>query len=167
VAVVTGYARSATGLGVTLGPLVVLEPAVWLSTLLALGAALFTVYSVQSVARHSQRIELDQFGIEARGLFGTTITWDSLRSMQVNYYSTRRDGTDGWTEIVVRSARGKIRIESTLVGFPELAARIAREALQRDCRLDDRSRTNLAAIGVELGHDTAVNIDAANHVRHA
>ena len=97
VAVATGYVRSVAGLGVTLGPLMVLEPAAWLSAILGVGAALFLVYTVQSVGRHSLRIELDQFGIQAHGLFGVTIAWESLRSVAVNYYSTRRDRTNGWS----------------------------------------------------------------------
>jgi hypothetical protein len=119
------------------------------------------------VARHTLQIVLDDSGIEARGLFGVAIAWDALRSVDVNYYSTHRDGSNGWTELVVRSARGKIRIESTLEGFSGIAARVAREALQRDCQLDDRSRTNLAALGVDLGEEAAVNIDPSGRARHA
>lgn len=166
-AIVAEYARSVIGLGVTLGPLALLEPPAWIGVVLTVGAALFLVHAVRSVARHTLQIVLDDSGIEARGLFGVAIAWDALRSVDVNYYSTHRDGSNGWTELVVRSARGKIRIESTLEGFSGIAARVAREALQRDCQLDDRSRTNLAALGVDLGEEAAVNIDPSGRARHA
>jgi len=165
--IVADYARSLIGLGVTLGPLTLFEPAAWLSAILAVGAALFLVYAVRSVARHSLQIVLDESGIEARGLFGVAIAWDALRSVDVNYYTTHRDGRNGWTELVVRSARGKIRIESTLAGFPGIAARVAREALQRNCQLDDRTRTNLAALGVDFGQEAAVDVDPSGRARHA
>ena len=166
-AIVAEYARSAIGLGVTLGPLALLEPPAWIGVILTVCAALFLVHAVRSVARHSAQIVLDESGIEARGLFGVAIAWDALRSVEVNYYSTHRDGSNGWTELIARSARGKIRIESTLEGFSGIAARVAREALQRDCQLDDRSRTNLAALGVDLGEEAAVDIDSSSRASHA
>ena len=165
--IVAEYARSVIGLAVTLGPLALLEPPAWLSVILAVCAALFLVYAARSVARHSLQIVLDESGIEARGLFGVAIAWEALRSVEVNYYTTHRDGRNGWTELVVRSASSKIRIESTLQGFPGIAARVAREALQRDCQLDDRSRTNLAALGVDFGQEAEGNIDPSSRAGHA
>lgn len=161
------YARSAIGLGVTLGPLVLLAPASWLSAVLVLGAALFMVYAARSLARHATQIVLSESGIEARGLFGAAIAWDELRSVELNYYTTRSDRTNGWIELIVRGARSAIRIESTLEGFPEIAARVAREALKRDCQLDERSRTHLVLLGVDLGPEAAIGIDALSGARHA
>jgi hypothetical protein len=71
--VAAGYARSAFGLIVTLGPLIFLQPAVWLLPVLTVAAGLFLVFTATVAARHTACFVLSATGIAARGLFGATI----------------------------------------------------------------------------------------------
>jgi hypothetical protein len=143
------YVRSAVGLVVTLGPLVALRPSAFLSGVLLVGAALFLTYLAWSIALHTRSIVLDEAGMRAEGLFGASIGWDALRTVHLNYYTTRNDRSQGWIELDVRGARGTIRLESHLAGFDEIAACVIREAVARDCPLDDRTLTHLAVLGIE------------------
>jgi hypothetical protein len=93
---------------------------------------------------------LDDTGIRTQGPFVAAINWNELQSVRLNYYTTRRDHTDGWMELAIRSARISIRIESTLEEFKGIAAAAAQEAVRRRHVLDERTRFNLAAIGVVL-----------------
>jgi hypothetical protein len=165
--VAAAYARSAIGLGATLGPLAALQPAPWLCVVLLVGAALFLVYLAKSVALHTTQVVLDEKGIGAEGLFGATIAWDALRSIQLNYYTTRSDRSNGWVEFVIRGASGLIRIESSLEGFADIVARVAREALRRERPLDDRTRAHFAALGIDLGAQSALGSASSFGARHA
>jgi hypothetical protein len=47
-------------------------------------------------------IELDEAGIRARGWLDAEIRWEDLRSMQLDYYSTRADREERWMKLRVR-----------------------------------------------------------------
>ncbi len=97
------------------------------------------------------RIELDETGIRARGPFARAIRWDSLRSLRLDYYSTRRDADGrtmqgGWMQLKFRDGRRTIRVDSELEGFAELAAMAAAEAARRGLALDPATAQNLEAL---------------------
>jgi len=144
------YARGMSGIALTAGPVGFLDPARPVYWVLAAAAALFLVYFVRAVVRHLTQIELSETGIAARGPFGTAIPWDELRSMKLNHYTTRSDRSGGWMQLDLSTRRRSICVDSSLRNFAELASAAAREALRRGHRLDDRTRTNLSALGVRL-----------------
>ena len=148
--VISAYARSAYGLVFTLGPLCLLQPAPWIAAVLAVGASVFLVYALRSLTRHVTRVWLDETGIRTRGPFATVVRWDELHSLRLTYYALRRDHAGGWMSLAIRGSRSSIWIESSLEEFAGIAARAAREALRRHCVLDERTRFNLAAMGVVL-----------------
>lgn len=151
------------GLALTLGPLGLMGPAPVPSAVLAAAAVLFLVYCGRAVARYFRYFELDNCGITARGPLGAAIRWEELRAMRLSYYTTWRDRavdrtpdrapdrTAGWMQLELRGARRSIGVDSALMGFDELAAVAAREASRRGHRLDERTRSNLAALGISVG----------------
>lgn len=161
------YAASAIGLGVTLLPLALLEPISPLSAVLLVVAGLFLVYLAKAVALHAGRLAVDDDGIRIEGPFGARIDWDDLRAMQLNYYTTRNDRSQGWFQLVVKGSSGTVRIESSLEGFTQIAARAAAQALRRGHRLGERTRTHLAILGVELPPEPAYSLDAWPGAHHA
>ena len=147
------YAGSALGIAVTLGPLVFARPALVAAWALAAAAALFLVYFARTVCRQLTHIELDEAGIRARGLLGAAIRWEELRSLRLDYYSTRRDPEGrtlqgGWMQLRLRDARCTIRVDSQLEGFLELVRVAAREARRRGADLDWVTRANLGVLGL-------------------
>jgi hypothetical protein len=137
------YARAGTGAALFLASLAWLEPAPVIGGMLAAGAALFLVYFARTACRQLTRIELDEAGVRARGPLGAAIRWGELRSLRLDYYSTRRDQEEGWMQLKLRGAHRTIRVDSGLIGFAELA----RAAVAR-----------ARAAGVELGEPTLSNL---------
>jgi hypothetical protein len=146
------YAGGAAGFAVTIGLLGFAQLAMPVAWAVAAAAALFLVYFVRTVCRQMTRIELDETGIRARGPLARAIRWDSLRSLRLDYYSTRRDAEwrtmqGGWMQLRLRDGRQTIRVDSELEGFGELASLAAGEAARRGLALDAATAHNLEALG--------------------
>ena len=141
------YARAAIGAAIFLAALEWLEPAAPIAVVLAAGAALFLVYFARTVCRQLTPIELDETGIRTRGPIGAAIRWGELRSLRLDYYSTRRDQEEGWMQLKLRGADRTIRVDSGLAGFAELTRSAVASAREQGLVLDDTTRENLALLG--------------------
>jgi hypothetical protein len=143
---VLDYAGSATGLACSLGLIGLVRlaaPVAWVATA---AAALFLVYFGRTVCRQLTHIELDEAGICASGPLGGAIRWAELRSLHLDYYSTRADREGGWMQLKLRDAQRTIRIDSDLDGFVEIACRAARAAAELGLALDAGTLGNLQAL---------------------
>jgi len=151
-ALLPGYAGSAIGLGFSLAPLALMQPAGPVLWVLTAAAALFLVYFGRTVCRQLTHIALDETGIRvsgpAVGLLSAAIRWEDLRSLRLDYYSTRRDREGGWMQLRLRDAGRTIRIDSELVGFVDLVRAAVLEARRHGIDLDEPTRVNLDALGL-------------------
>jgi hypothetical protein len=145
-ALVGDYLRSAAGIACTLGPLVFLQPAGALVWALAAGAAIFLLYLARTVCSSAFSLQLDEAGIRASGPLGAVIRWGELRLIRLEYYSTRSDRSDGWLNLVIEGARGRIGVDSRLEGFAALVRAVTAEGARRGIELDEATRANLAAL---------------------
>jgi hypothetical protein len=114
---------------------------------------LFLVYFARAVVRHLTRIELSETGITARGPFGGAVPWDELRSMKLNYYTTRSDRAGGWMQLDLGTRERSISVDSRLEGFTDIAGVAAQHAQRRGHRLDEATLANLRALGVGCDGD--------------
>ena len=142
------YAGSTIGLALSLGPLAAVNPALPVAWVLAAVAALFLVYFARTVCRQLTQIDLDEAGIRASGPLGAGIRWEDLRSLRLDYYSTRRDREGGWMQLRLRDARRTIRIDSELGGFVELVRAAVLQARNRGVDIDEATRANLNQLGL-------------------
>jgi hypothetical protein len=142
------YAGSAAGAAGTLGLLGFAQPAAPVAWLATAAAALFLVYFARTVCRQLTHFELDEAGIRARGPMGAAIRWEELRSLRLDYYSTRRDREEGWMQLKLGDTQRTIRIDSELDGFAELARAAARAAAARGLALEASTLSNLEALRV-------------------
>ena len=166
-ALIPDYASGGIGLALTLGPLALVHPAAPVAWVLAAAAALFLVYFGRTLCRQLTHIELDEDGIRvggpaaglavglAVGLHGAAIRWEDLRSLRLDYFSTRKDPEGrtmdgGWMQLKLRDARHTIRIDSELEGFSGVVRACALEAARRGADLDYATRANLGVLGIEL-----------------
>jgi hypothetical protein len=151
-ALLPGYAGGAIGLAFSLAPLAWVHPAGPVAWVLAAAAALFLVYFGRTACRQLTHIELDETGIRVRGpavgLLSAAIRWEELRSLRLDYYSTRRDSEGGWMQLRLRDARRTMRIDSELDGFVDLVRIVVREARRRGIDLDEPTRANLDVLGL-------------------
>ena len=145
------YAGSAFGLACSLGPLAFARPAAAIAWVLAAAGALFLVYFGRTVCRQLTHFELDEAGIRARGPLGAAIRWEELRSLRLDYYSTRRDREEGWMQLRLRDARRTIRIDSEVDGFADIARAAAAAAQRRGADSTEATRSNLRMLGIAQG----------------
>lgn len=147
------YAGGGIGLALSLGPLAFVHPAAPVGWVLAAVAGLFLVYFGRTVCRQLTHIEFDESGIRVRGpavgLLSAAIRWEDLRSLRLDYYSTRRDSEGGWMQLRLRDARHTIRVDSELEGFVGLARVAALKAARRGIDFDLATRANLGVLGIE------------------
>ena len=149
------YAASGVGLALSLGLIVFVRLAAPVAWAMAAAAALFLVYFARTVCRQLAHIELDEAGIRVAGPAVlpscAAIRWEDLRSLRLDYYSTRRDPEGmsmqgGWMQLKLRDARRTIRIDSNVDGFAELVRAAAHAAARRDLALDPATVSNLEAM---------------------
>jgi hypothetical protein len=144
------FAGSCSGFAICAGLLGFAQPAAPVAWVLAAAAALFLVYFGRTVCRQLTHIELDEAGIRvcgpAVGLLSAVIRWENLRSLQLDYYSTRADREGGWMQLKLRDAQRTIRIDSELEGFAAVVDRAARAAAERGLALDAATSSNLQAL---------------------
>ena len=143
-----GYAGSTVGLAFSLTPLALMQPAGPVLWVLTAAAALFLVYFGRTFCRQLTHIELDETGIRARGPLGAVIRWEDLRSLRLDYFSTRRDREGGWMQLRLRDTHRTIRMDSELDGFVDLVRAAVFEARRRGIHFDEPTRVNLDVLGI-------------------
>ena len=147
-AIAGDYVRAVAGLCLVGLPLVTAETAAAVTAVLAASAVIFVLYGAKTVNRHFARIELCEDGIRSRGLSATEIRWCDLQRLQLSHYSTRRDRTGGWLQLLLVGDTQRLTIDSQLRDFASLAARAAAAAQEKQIRLDPVTLFNLGALGL-------------------
>ena len=158
------YLRVALGLGLTAGPLLLLDLAPPVAWLLAGVALLFVWFGLRTGLRQLSWVELSPQAIAIRGPFGRQLSWDHLAGMKLAYYAPRgargrrrneeRGDRDqpGWLQLTLRGVRGRpIRVDSTLEDFDLVLRRAMATAERKDLELDPTTLANLTALGLGRG----------------
>jgi hypothetical protein len=147
-AIAGDYVRAVAGLCLVGLPLATAETAAVVTAVLAASAVVFILYGAKTVNRHFARIELSEDGIRSRGLSATEIRWRDLQRLQLSHYSTRRDRTGGWLQLLLVGDAQRLTIDSQLQDFLALAARAVVAAREKQIRLDPATVSNLCALGL-------------------
>jgi hypothetical protein len=141
------YLRAAAGFILTATILATMPVSMVAAAVLSAFVALFAIFGLRTILRHGTRFEMTGSALRASGLCRTSIAWSELDRMTIAYYSTRRDRRDGWMQLELRSGRKKIRFDSRIEGFAELAGGSASAANARGLTLNAATLANLAALG--------------------
>lgn len=147
-AVIADYVRSGAGLAITLAPLVAVPTAPAVAALLGLGAGLFALFGATTVVRHLTRIDADDDGLHVRGPRRADVPWRSLSGLRLAYFSTRRDGSNGWLQLTLHGGGRRLRIDSRIGGFERLATRAIAAAGANGVALDAATAFNVQAMGI-------------------
>jgi hypothetical protein len=143
------YLRTALGLAVTVGPLLLLDLAGVVAALLAGLGLLFAWFGMRTVVRHLSRIELTGDAIALCGPAPRRLAWRDLERMKLAYYAPRRSRDDGWLQLTLCSAGGRpIRLDSNLSGFDRVLGEASRVARAKALPLDAATHANLFALGL-------------------
>lgn len=152
-AVMGDYARSAAGVALTAGPLLLAGAAPSMMIVLGGLAGLFVVYGARTGVRHATRLRMDDTGIARLAPRPVTLAWRDLNAFRLRYFSTRRDRARGWMQLDLRADRSRLRLDSTLEGFADIVARAASAAERAGIALDAATRDNLASLGITVRQD--------------
>lgn len=117
---------------------------------LTLVIALFAVYGFRAILRQQQAFRLTDAGLERTGINPRRIDWNTLNRVQVRYYSTRRDRTAGWLQMIVNGGGKSVRVDSALIDFDVFASEVIARAVQNDASLDGTTIQNCLAAGISL-----------------
>ncbi len=141
------YVRAITGLILSAMPIMFAQPIPIIQYFLGAIAALFAFFGIRTLLRQMSRVELGDAGIRTVGPLGAAIAWDQLESIELRYYSTRRDQQRGWLQLKLRGAGRRLAYDSSLSDFVTVARRAVAEAQSRDHALEPATLSNLEMIG--------------------
>jgi hypothetical protein len=145
------YARAAAGFALVATPLALVPLGATVASLFGAGSLIFAAFAVRTALRQFRRLEMDDDAIKVAGVFPTALRWEDIEDVKLAYYSTRRDGRDGWMQLALAGAGRKLKIDSRIEGFHAIAAKAAEVADRRTLPVSPRTATNFAALGLQLG----------------
>ena len=144
------YARAGLGLGLCGLPLAMTDLPVAITVILILAAGLFALYGLRTAGQQSMSLKVTGDAIETSGWCRVRLTWDGLSSVSLAYYSTRREGGEGWMQLRLKGNGSTLRIESTLDGFDTIARKAIGAAAANGLELDRTTRANLRLLGLAV-----------------
>lgn len=143
------YARTALGLAVTLGPMLLLDLADGVAVLLGGLGLLFAWFGGRTMMRQLTSIELSGDAVRVLGPAPRRLAWRDLERLKLAYYAPRRSREDGWLQLTLSGTGGRpIRVDSTLSGFDRVLAQATRAARAKALPLDRATQANLVALGL-------------------
>lgn len=150
--------RAATGLILTVAPILLLGDSIVASAILGVLALLFLAFGLRTALRGMALVHVTEHGLSfdslgARvprlpGLAPRTIAWRDIRKVGLRFFSLKRDRSEGWMELSLGDGRQSLRLDSTLDGFKDIVARAAAAARANGVALSDSTQANLAALGI-------------------
>jgi len=149
-ALLADYARAAAGFALTAGPLLVINVEKKFAYGLAGLALLFLAYAVRTGLRERFALVIDEAGLHGRGWRETMVPWEEMGRVRLYYYSTRRDRSGGWMQLVIEGQGTSLSLDTGIEGFAEIARRAGTEAVRRGLPLNLATRANFASLGVAL-----------------
>lgn len=143
------YLRAGIGLLVTAGPALLMETQPLVTTVLVALAGLFGLFGLRVGLRQTTVIEASERAIEAQGFIGARLAWHDVERVRLDYFSTRRDGRDGWMQMKIWGPGARIRAESTIEDFERLAAAVAAR-VPASITMTDTTLGNFRALGIPV-----------------
>jgi hypothetical protein len=155
-ALLADYGRAGVGFALTGLPVLFLDPAPAFAWCLGVLAVIFAAFAARTVLRQITHYELSDEALVARGPWPGRIAWNELEAVKLRFFSTKRDRKEGWMQLDLKAAHGRIRVDSTLDDFPLIARRAVEAANARGVPLPDATRGNLTGLGI-MAADASVN----------
>lgn len=147
-AIVSDLVRAGTGCGFTGIPLLVLDPNVWVTVALGALFGLFGSFALLTVIRGRMKITLDARAVTVVHPWPTQIVWAGLDGLVLNYYSTDPKKDKGWMHLVLKSGRRRVKVDSRLEGFLDLARQSLDAARANQLTLGASTLANFSSLGL-------------------
>ena len=111
---------------------------------------LFLIFLVRTVLRYVMTVTVTEDWIRVNSFFETTLYWSEVTDFKLSYFTLWRGGEKGWMEMQLRNAKKSIRIESSLIGFEQVASRALSAAEDNHVSLNSATASNIEAFGLNL-----------------
>ena len=109
--------------------------------------AVFITFLVRIIIRYMTTVTVTDEWIRVNSFFDITLYWADVTDFKLSYFTLWRNGEKGWMQMRLRNATNAIRIESSLVGFEEIASRAFAAAEANHISLNSTTTSNLEAFG--------------------
>jgi len=164
------YVRAGLGVTLSLAPAVAVPLASPVNYLLLPAALLFMVFGLRTWQRQQSRVVIDRQGISLFRTGQVSLAWQGVRSVRLSYFSTRADRREGWMQLTLtgddpQQSQGlrKIRIDSSLDGFEQVARCAAATVRMNDLAVNTATRANFEALGIDLSDSAAEPLTEMAH----
>lgn len=151
------YVRAGLGLTLSLGPALAVPLASPVDYLLLPAAVLFLAFGMRTWQRQHSRVVVDRQGISIFRAGQVSLDWTSVRAVRLSYFSTRADRKEGWMQLTLtgedpqrRMGRRKLRVDSSLDGFEQVAQCAAVAVRMNGLTVTLATRANFDALGIDL-----------------
>lgn len=125
---VKSYLRIALGVLALIAIGVSAPDRVWLSVGLLVLLAGLLIYALQTVIRQRTILRMDDVGLHIVGPRCFAMEWPDIKKVDLAYFSTRRDGSNGWMQFKIVGANQTLRIDSDLTDFDKVVVEALRQA---------------------------------------
>lgn len=152
--VVGDYIRAGIGFVLMVAPLLFIPLPRVLFVIFSLLALLFVGFGIQTALRHRMKIQVtdEEILVMPNRL---RLRWTELTDVSLEYYATAKESKSGWMQLTLRSKRRRLRVDSRLNGFDDIARHAAISARANDLVLSPTTVTNFSAFGVDLAEQSA------------
>ena len=146
-AVYKDYAWAVAGLVLAGIPIVIVAPGSMFMWVLVIALLLFTAYAYTAFRRQFTWFQTDSHGVKGRALSDASFLWREITEVKLAYYATRRDKSNGWMTLTIRTHKRRFTMESSISDFHEIAEGAFKAAITNRLELDATTVENFEAIG--------------------
>ena len=150
--IASDYTRAGVGTVLTLAPLSAVPATSIAGIVLSLLGALFIFFGGRTWIRGRTVAQLSDECLAVTALRYKTILWQDMAALELRYFATRRDRSQGWMQLTLKSADTTLRLESTLEDFEKITRTAARAASRRGLSLSPSTLENLRALELPTDH---------------
>lgn len=150
--VYSDYTRAGVGALLTLVPLMAIPVASIAGIVLSLLCVLFVFFALRTWIRGRTVVQSSDEGLAITALRHKAICWQDVASLELRYFATKRDRTQGWMQLTLKSTDTTIQLDSTLEGFESITRAAGRAASQRGLSLSPTTLENLRALDLPTDH---------------
>jgi hypothetical protein len=122
--------------------------ATWVAVIFWVLAAIFAGFAAITLVRAFSRVSVEAEGLRMRGPLPRLVRWDAIKSLELKYYSTNREGKYGWFQLILADTEQTIKVTSDLNGFEAIVVRAVQAARRRGAALSPTTLANLADMNV-------------------
>lgn len=153
------YLRAGVGVAFGLAVLLAADDVNWIMGLIFGGLALaFALFGLRTLRQHLMEVAVNEEGIFTRTMTSTrSLPWAELNDLRLRYFGShrqRKNRNGGFLELTLSSPAQKMKFESSITGFRDIAWWSSRAARRNGLSLDPTTAGNFLAIGIDADGDT-------------